>query len=154
MPKAFRSGCPLATTLDVIGDKWSLLLVRDMLLFEKTTFTEFSSSPEGISPGMLSTRLKWLETNGLLTKWKLPNNHKENVYLLTDRGIALAPVVAEVIRWGDRTLRERHAEMYPMDALGFAQDAAQFSVTVQGKYRELVANTTGRPGAVRVPLSA
>ena len=62
--------------LDIIGDKWSLLLIRDMLVQGKKTFKEFSISPEGIAPGILSSRLKWLERNELITKQKLPNNQK------------------------------------------------------------------------------
>ena len=61
MKNNFRSGCPLASTLDIVGDKWSLLIVRDMLFQGKKTFKDFSTSPEGIAPGILSSRLKWLE---------------------------------------------------------------------------------------------
>jgi DNA-binding HxlR family transcriptional regulator len=56
MENNFRSGCPLASTLDIVGDKWSLLIVRDMLFQGKKTFKDFSTSPEGIAPGILSSR--------------------------------------------------------------------------------------------------
>ena len=79
MKKIFRSGCPIASMLDILGDKWSLLIARDMLLQGKKTFTDFSNSPEGIAPGILSSRLKWLEENELITKQKLPENQKENI---------------------------------------------------------------------------
>ena len=80
----FRSGCPLASTLDIIGDKWSLLIIRDMLLEHKKTFKEISDSEEAISPSILSARLKLLECFELITKMKLSGNLKENIYLLNE----------------------------------------------------------------------
>lgn len=139
MKKGFRSKCPIASTLDVLGDKWTLILVRDMLLMGKKTFKEFSLSDEGIAPGILSARLKWLEGNGLLTKRKLPGNQKENIYLLTERSIELAPVLAEMMAWSDRNLRDQNDEMYPLSGAGMGEDKAAFAKGIQLKYRELVA---------------
>ena len=131
MQNNFRSGCPLASTLDIVGDKWSLLIVRDMLTQGKRTFKEFSRSPEGIAPGILSSRLKWLEENDLITKQKLPDNQKENVYLLTEKGIELAPVITEVILWSDKNLRKQNANMYSIAEVGFNQDKVKVTNMVQ-----------------------
>ena len=79
MKNNFRSGCPIASTLDIIGDKWSLLIVRDMLLNHKMTFKEFSMSEEQIAPSILSSRLKLLTSYGLITKQKRVENKKENI---------------------------------------------------------------------------
>ncbi|MCF8262723.1 MAG: helix-turn-helix transcriptional regulator [Melioribacteraceae bacterium] len=138
MKNNFRSACPVASTLDIVGDKWSLLIIRDMLVQGKKTFKEFSVSPEGIAPGILSSRLKWLEENELVTKRKLPDNRKENVYLLTEKGIELAPVITEIILWSDKNLRKQNVNMYSIAEAGFNQDKAKVTEGVQNNYREMV----------------
>lgn len=143
MKKIFRSGCPLATTLDIVGDKWSLLIVRDMLIQCKKTFKEFSSSPEGIAPGILSSRLKWLEENELITKQKLPDNQKENIYLLTDKGIALAPIITEIILWSDKNLRGQNGNMFSIAQTGFNEDKAKVTEGIQKNYRQLLHRLLG-----------
>lgn len=143
MKNNFRSGCPVASTLDIVGDKWSLLIVRDMLTQAKKTFKEFSSSPEGIAPGILSSRLKWLEENNLITKQKLPDNQKENVYLLTEKGIELAPVITEIILWSDKNLRVQNAEMFSIAEAGFNQDKSKVTEGIQNNYRQLVQEILG-----------
>ena len=143
MQNNFRSGCPLASTLDIVGDKWSLLIVRDMLTQGKRTFKEFSRSPEGIAPGILSSRLKWLEENDLITKQKLPDNQKENVYLLTEKGIELAPVITEIILWSDKNLRVQNAEMFSIVEAGFNQDKSKVTEGIQNNYRQIIRETLG-----------
>lgn len=105
MNKNFRSGCPIASTLDIIGDKWSLLIVRDMLLQHKMTFKEFSASKEQIAPSILSSRLKLLISYGLVIKGKQVDNKKENIYLLTEKAIELTPILVDISIWGDKHLR-------------------------------------------------
>ena len=106
MKKKFRSGCPISSTLDVVGDKWSLLIVRDMLVKHKTTFKEISDSDEKIVPSILSARLKLLESYKLIFKTKAPDNKKENIYLLTEKGIRLTPIIIEFSLWGNFNMRE------------------------------------------------
>ncbi|MCH2193977.1 helix-turn-helix domain-containing protein [Kordia sp.] len=106
MKNNFRSGCPIASTLDVVGDKWSLLIVRDMLLHHKMTFKEFSASDEQIAPSILSARLKLLTSYGLVTKQKLANNKKENIYILSDKMIELASLLVDISVWGTKHLKE------------------------------------------------
>jgi len=106
MKKEFRSGCPIASTLDVIGDKWSLLIIRDMLVKHKKTFKEISDSYEKIAPSILSSRLKLLESYKLIFKTKVPDNKKENIYLLTEKGIRLTPIIIEFSLWGNSNMRE------------------------------------------------
>lgn len=130
MANKFRSDCPIACTLDILGDKWSLLIVRDMLIQHKTTFKDFSSSSEGIAPGVLSSRLKWLEGNKLVTKQKLPDNQKENIYLLTEKGIAIAPIITEIVLWSSANL-DLGNEFSQM-----ITDKTMFSETIQNGYRQ------------------
>lgn len=143
MKKIFRSGCPIASMLDILGDKWSLLIARDMLLQGKKTFTDFSNSPEGIAPGILSSRLKWLEENELITKQKLPDNQKENIYLLTEKGIELAPIITELIFWSHKNLRDQNPTMFSMAEAGLHQDKSKVTEGIQHKYRQLVQQTVG-----------
>ncbi|WP_438966687.1 winged helix-turn-helix transcriptional regulator [Flavobacterium sp.] len=143
MENNFRSGCPVASTLDIVGDKWSLLIIRDMLLQGKKNFKDFSSSPEGIAPGILSSRLKWLEENELITKHKLPDNQKENIYLLTEKGIELGPIMTEIILWSDKNLRVQNAEMFSIAEAGFNRDKSKFTEGIQNNYRQIVRETLG-----------
>jgi DNA-binding HxlR family transcriptional regulator len=106
MKKEFRSGCPISSALDVVGDKWSLLIIRDMLVKHKKTFKELSDSDEKIAPSILSARLKLLESYKLIFKTKVPNNKKENIYLLTEKGIRLTPIIIEFSLWGNSNMRE------------------------------------------------
>ncbi|MDB4539600.1 helix-turn-helix transcriptional regulator [Saprospiraceae bacterium] len=106
MKNNFRSGCPIASTLDIIGDKWSLLIVRDMLLNHKMTFKEFSMSEEQIAPSILSSRLKLLTSYGLITKQKRVDNKKENIYILAEKTIELSSILIDISIWGDKHLRK------------------------------------------------
>ncbi|MGK0390218.1 MAG: DNA-binding HxlR family transcriptional regulator [Maribacter sp.] len=136
MMKKFRSTCIIASALDLIGDKWSLLIIRDMLLHKKMTYKAFVSSDEGIATNLLSSRLKLLESLSILTKRKLPENKKENIYLLTEKGIDLAPLILEIVLWSDKHVRAYHAKMnaYDVDNL----DKSKVIVRVQEEYRKLV----------------
>lgn len=107
----FRSSCMIASALDLIGDKWSLLIVRDMLLFQKKTFKEFVTSDEKVATNLLSSRLKMLESLGVITKQKLSSNKKENIYLLTEKGIELAPLIMELVLWSDKHVRAYNDNM-------------------------------------------
>uniref|UniRef100_UPI00404A22B0 winged helix-turn-helix transcriptional regulator n=1 Tax=Fluviicola sp. TaxID=1917219 RepID=UPI00404A22B0 len=114
-----------------------------MLTVHKKTFKEFSESSEGIAPGILSSRLKWLEQNELITKQKLPDNQKENIYLLTEKGIELAPIMTEIILWSDKNLRVQNAEMFSIAEAGFNQDKSKVTEGIQNNYRQLVQEILG-----------
>jgi DNA-binding HxlR family transcriptional regulator len=101
----------IASALDLIGDKWTLLIVRDMLLNKKKTFKEMAASGEGVATNLLSTRLKLLESLDMITKRKLPENKKENIYLLTEKGIDLAPIIFEIVLWSDKYVRVYNPDM-------------------------------------------
>lgn len=97
--KNFRSTCPINCSLELIGDKWTLLIMRDMLLQNKRTFKEFSSSDEGIATNILSNRLAMLEEHGIITKSKMADNRRVNIYAPTNRGLDLIPIVLELALW-------------------------------------------------------
>jgi DNA-binding HxlR family transcriptional regulator len=95
-----RSGCPLSYTLDFFGDKWSLLIIRDMVLESKATYGEFLCSDEKIATNILADRLSMLETYGFVTKQVAPDKKSKFVYTLTEKGIGLVPVILEIGLWG------------------------------------------------------
>ncbi len=102
----YRSNCPISSALDIIGDKWSLLIIRDMMFANKKTYSDFSKSSEGIATNILSSRLLMLEQLGLINKGKLEGNKKTNIYSLTKKGQELLPIILEIAQWSDKNLNE------------------------------------------------
>lgn len=92
----FRSLCPIATGLDVLGEKWSLLILRDMIFFHKSTFNEFKAAPESMPSKMLSNRLKKLEAIGFISKRKGELNKKSVHYILEEKGLETFPIMVEM----------------------------------------------------------
>ncbi len=99
-----RSDCPLSQSLDVFGDKWSLLIIRDLMFGNKCTYNDFLKSEEGIATNILATRLKALEENGIIEKSAHPDSKAKNLYKLTAKGIDLLPIIMEVYIWSDKYL--------------------------------------------------
>ena len=100
MNQPIRSSCPIACTLDLIGDRWTLLIIRDMMFFDKKRFEEFLDSAEGISTNILASRLKSLEASGLVEKKPYSNHPRRMNYCLTERGESLRPVLKMMAKWG------------------------------------------------------
>ena len=95
-----RSACPVVFALDVFGDRWTLLIVRDLIFKQRTTYGEFLNSGEAISTNILADRLKRLEEQGIVTKQADPDHGAKYRYQLTQKGLDLVPVLLEMIRWG------------------------------------------------------
>lgn len=106
MKSKFRSSCPISSALDIIGDKWSLLIIRDMMFAGKKTYSDFSRSNEHIATNILSSRLSMLEESGIIKKGKLKGNKKVNIYSLTKKGIELLPILLEIAQWSDTNLND------------------------------------------------
>lgn len=94
-----RSPCPIANTLDILGDKWSLLVIRD-LFAGKSTYGDFQVSPENIPTNILADRLKRLVEHEVVEKTPYQQRPVRYAYTLTDKGRSLAPVIEEIIKWG------------------------------------------------------
>jgi DNA-binding HxlR family transcriptional regulator len=137
MKKEFRSGCPVSSSLDVVGDKWSLLIIRDMLVKHKKTFKQMSDSYEKIAPSILSARLKLLESYKLIFKTKAPENKKENIYLLTEKGIRLTPIIIEFCLWGNYNMREFN-EIDDIEGLNL--DKTLIIQKIQDSYKSMLLN--------------
>jgi|TARA_B110000444_G_C18491039_1_gene433527 DNA-binding HxlR family transcriptional regulator len=97
----YRSDCPIAKTLDLLGDKWTLLILRDVLIFSATTYTHFSQSVEHIPTNLLSQRLKKLVDEGLLEKKAYQNNPLRYEYLPTVKCKAVQPIIVAMKKFGD-----------------------------------------------------
>ena len=95
-----RSLCPISLALDVVGDKWSLLILRDLMFAGKSHYRELLQSDEGISSNILAERLKRLVEAGLLTKTDDPSHKQKAIYRLTAMGIDLLPAIAQLGIWG------------------------------------------------------
>jgi DNA-binding HxlR family transcriptional regulator len=94
-----RSGCPLNASVEMLGDRWSLLILRDMMLRGFSTFKEFLTSYEGIATNILADRLKRLTGHGIISTQEDPSDGRKLIYVLTPKGLDLAPVLTEMVLW-------------------------------------------------------
>ncbi len=97
-----RSDCPISSSLDIWGDKWSLLIVRDLMFSKQCTYGDFLKSDEKIATNILASRLQMLETNGVITKQDHPESKAKVLYKLTQKGIDLLPLMVEINLWADK----------------------------------------------------
>lgn len=97
-----RSTCSIAFGLDLIGDKWSLIIVRDIALRGKRSYGDFLKSEEKIATNILASRLSSLEQNGIITKEDDPSDKRKEHYSLTKKGLDLLPVLLEMLVWGSK----------------------------------------------------
>ncbi len=95
-----RSTCPVSTSLDVLGDKWTLLILRDMLFAGKSTYGQFLQSAEKMATNILADRLAALEENGLVTKEVAADKKSKFTYRLTEKGLDIVPLLVELVLWG------------------------------------------------------
>ncbi len=104
--REFRSGCPIASSLELIGDRWTLVLLRD-LVNGKSRFKDFLESPERIASNILTARLAAMEEDGLIQSRLYETRPKRYEYRLTKKGAALLPLLQEFCRWGEANLPAR-----------------------------------------------
>lgn len=123
-----RSPCAISNVLDIFGDKWTLLIVRDLIFHGKHEYKEFLASPEGIATNILSNRLKRLQAAGVVQEISHPENRSRKLYYLTKKGKALLPILKEMLLWGEKFLPEKTEIMKPIferlkkDEKGFAKE--------------------------------
>ena len=140
MPQDFRCNCPFTSALDVLGDKWMLVIVKQMLIEGKEILKDFTESDEAIATNILSAKLKLLEEAGIIIKTQRPENKKTNHYLLTDKGLALTPVLVELATWSDKHLRDIHPTIVNGEAMEFLRkDKTTFANEIEKKYKEKLA---------------
>ena len=97
-----RSVCPISYTLDIFGDKWTMLIIRDILLFGKDSFSEFLCSDEKIATNILTDRLNVLLQEGFVTKHTAPTNKSKFLYRPTKKAIEMIPIITEITLWAEK----------------------------------------------------
>ena len=142
MKQDFRCDCPFTSALDILGDKWILVIVKQMLIEGKETFKDFTESDEAIATNILSSKLKILEELGIILKTKRPDNKKSNIYLLTEKGLALTPILVELATWSDNHLRDIHPTLLDGEKMEWVRkDKATFAQILETNYRQKLAKS-------------
>lgn len=140
MDVKFKCNCPFTSALDVVGDKWLLVIIKQMLIEGKETFKDFTEADEAIATNILTSKLKFLEDADIIFKIQRPDNKKTNHYLLTEKGLALAPVLVELALWSDKNLRDIHPTIVDGEEMEFLRnDKTAFTNVLVTKYREKLA---------------
>ena len=104
MVNVFKFSCPITSALDIIGDRWILIILKQMLFEDKQTFKDFKESSENIASNILTVRLNLLLKNGLISKSKIKTNNKSIFYHLTDSGLSVSSILIELGIWGKENL--------------------------------------------------
>lgn len=99
-----RSLCPIASALDIIGDKWSLLIVRDLVFEGKNTYGQYLRGDERIATNILADRLEWLEQAGIIMSKPHPDGRIKATFQLTPKGADLIPLIVDLVTWSDKYL--------------------------------------------------
>lgn len=102
----FRSGCPIASTLDLVGDKWTLLILRSMAM-GATSYSDLAREPEKIATNILADRLVRMEESGLIVQDRAGHGAIRGAYALTPKGAGLLPVIQALARWGEAHIPDR-----------------------------------------------
>jgi DNA-binding HxlR family transcriptional regulator len=134
---AFRSLCPIATGLDVLGDKWTLLILRDMIFGHKKLFNEFKESPEKVPSKMLSNRLRKLENIGFITRAKGEINKKSVYYLLEKKGLDTLPLMVELMLFTTEFYYDHLGDTYTLDVqTKMKTDKVKYIKDISAKYMQ------------------
>jgi DNA-binding HxlR family transcriptional regulator len=107
----WRSVCPISSALDVLGDKWTMLIIRDLVINGTRTYSDFLESPEHISTNILALRLKLLTLLKLIERINPDASARNNAFKLTESGAALRPVLEGLGRWAQTHLKEFHSDI-------------------------------------------
>ncbi|WP_369788086.1 winged helix-turn-helix transcriptional regulator [Rouxiella sp. WC2420] len=131
-----RSHCAVNYGLEIFGDKWSLLIIRDIIFVGKKTYGEFKKSEEGIATNVLASRLSSLELQGILSKYPSPEDKRKDIYSLTEKGLELIPIVLNIILWSAK----HDSESYVLGRKEFIGRLNRNPVKVGEEVKTLVRN--------------
>ena len=137
-PRPRRSSCPVATSLDIFGDKWSLLIIRDLLFTDNRRFGDFAKADEGIATNVLAERLERLECEGLIRRRPDPADGRKFVYDLNPKGFELAPVIVEMIIWA---ARHETTAAPPALVRAMERDRGKFVAGLRARWEQSTAGT-------------
>lgn len=129
-----RSSCPISCALDILGDRWTLLVVRDLVFFSKRYFWDFQNSPEKIATNILSNRLKKLEECHLILRYRDPANARKVIYMPTEKCLDLVPTIMELVRWSAKYVPESNARWDLIQR--FERDPMEFMAEIRQSLRK------------------
>jgi DNA-binding HxlR family transcriptional regulator len=129
-----RSACPISSSLDLLGDRWSLLILRDIIYFGKKTYGEFLSSDEGIARNILAERLMRLQESGLITKVPFPGDKRKDEYRLLEAGLDTVPILLDLAEWGAQHRKNAQAPKEWIDYV--KQNRAELIPLIQATLKE------------------
>lgn len=127
-----RSGCPISIALELLGDAWSLLIVRDLMFKDRQTYNDFLAGGEGIASNVLADRLRKLEVAGIIQKRRDPEDGRRFLYRLSLKGIDLAPVLVELVMW---SACHEQTEAPPAVVSSMRNDRTAFLADVRRRWR-------------------
>lgn len=131
-PRQPRSGCPISIALELLGDAWSLLIVRDLMFKDRRTYNDFLKGGEGIASNILADRLRKLEDANIVEKRRDPEDARRILYRLSEKGIDLAPVLVELVIW---SARHEQTDAPPAVVRSMKSDRAAFVAQVRRQWR-------------------
>lgn len=134
--KKLRSHCPINFGLESFGDKWSLLILRDIVFRGKHTYGEFLKSEEGFSTNILASRLQHFENEGILKRQDDPSDGRKGAFILTEKGLDLIPLLFEMILWSSKYDPKSEAHRVPRLIKLITQDNRQISETAKARLRK------------------
>ncbi len=126
-----RSGCPISVALEMLGDTWSLLIVRDLMFTDRRTYNDLLGGGEGIASNVLADRLLKLEDSGIVEKRRNPSDARRFIYRLSKKGIDLAPVLVELVIW---SARHERTDAPPPVVRAMHRDRAAFIANVRARW--------------------
>lgn len=132
-PRTRRSGCPISIALELLGDPWSLLIVRDLMFKDRRTYNDFLTAGEGIASNILADRLRKLEDAGIVEKRRDTQDARRFRYRLSRKGIDLAPVLVELVVW---SARHEKTDAPPAVVRGMRSERELFLADVRKRWRE------------------
>jgi DNA-binding HxlR family transcriptional regulator len=134
-PPSCRSHCPISYSLDFIGDRWTLIVLRDLILGRKRYYKEFLDSREKIATNILASRLKQLEAAGFVTRAEDPQHARRIVYTPTEKALDLLPAMLELVRWGAKYDAKSDAPAHMVK--GIAKDRDGFVAEVRSQHKKV-----------------
>lgn len=134
--KGLRSHCPVNFGLEAFGDKWSLLIVRDILFRGKQTYGEFLKSEEGFATNILAARLEHLVAEGILVKNTSPDDARKDIFTLSEKGLSLVPILFEMMLWSYQYDTKSEAQRIPRLMKLILKDNRQISKVAQDRLRK------------------
>jgi len=135
-----RSGCPLNASVEMLGDRWSLLIIRDMMLRGFRYYKDFLKSYEGIATNILADRLRKLVAHGIIATQRDPSDGRKLIYSLTPKGIDLAPVLTEMVLWAAAHEATDNQALVRL----MKKDKAQFLTGIRQRWAENPMRSTAR----------